>query len=185
MVDLAVHVRFEPECPYDLELIVHDDLRNHLFHANTDNHDPTVDGITHMPIGTPWYLTLHGGDGVDFGAPHLGPIQSEGSPVQLDATIDCVADTGRLELVGAVSPPPVAPSPMATIDVSVAPTAHPSATILLAATQPVPSVVPAAVGSSGGADLVMPGLALLVVIGLVCLGFAARRGRGDKSTITT
>jgi hypothetical protein len=181
MVDVAIHVRFEPACPYDQELILHDLDRNHLFHAYTDNKHPAIDAVTHMPVGTPWLLTLHGGDGVDFaGQPHLGPIQSDGSPVEIHATIDCLGNTGSLELVGA-SVPTAPPSPTAEASATGESTslrsAQPTAPASSSPEQTAAPVSSMADGPSG--MLLATGLALVLGIGVV--GHAVRRRAGGTS----
>ncbi|HJP88526.1 MAG TPA: hypothetical protein VJ850_05785 [Candidatus Limnocylindrales bacterium] len=108
LVDVAIHVTFQPACPYEMELFLHDDIGNHVFYARTDDHIPGLDGSTSMPIGSPWYLSLDAGDGTANSIIRLGPIEATGSPVVIDATLDCVGRTGTLALSGAASP---APSP--------------------------------------------------------------------------
>lgn len=172
MVDVNLHVRFEPLCPYEMELFLHDDLGNHLFQTWTHDLVPGIDETTSMPIGSPWFVTLDAGDGTLYPVVRLGPIISDGMPVQIDATLDCAGRTGRLALVGAATPTPIPTRrPLSSVG-ALAPTMVPTSGLSAASG---PTAVPPSTnaGSDGSVALVVA--ALIGALGGVAMLFVRRR----------
>lgn len=163
-VDVDLNVRIVRSCVGWMELTFHDDLGNSAFYANEIPDHPEMHASTSMPVGSPWFLTLDGGDGVQAPIVRLGPIQSDGSgaPVTVSATMDCATRTGTLTLTGAVTPTPNPTRPPLPSVGPVVPTLQPSAT---------PAATPAPAGDATP-------VAYVVIVAVGLLGaFMLRRRR--------
>ena len=170
MVDVALHVEIHPICRYWTELTLHDRQGNFLFYANENVEHPVIDESTRMPAASPWYLRLDGGDGGDP-LVELGPIQPDGSgsPLAINATIDCSKPAGTMTLTGAAMASPIPTRrPLSSVG-PLAPTIAPTAT--------APTVHPRPLD-----EIPHPEWAV-VVIGLFVIAFVVvgRRRRANRS----
>lgn len=110
-VDAGLRVDISPTCEHAAHLTLHDDAGDRVFDAEAFGRS-RVEGAARLPIGVPWRLTLQDGGGIDFDqgrqgwGVRIGNIESDGSPVEIDATFDCSIPAGSLEVAGGVAPAP-------------------------------------------------------------------------------
>lgn len=105
-VDAALRVGITPTCDHAARLTLHDDAGDRVFDAEAFD-TPLIAGDARLPIGVTWHLTLQDGGGIDFDqgrqgwGVRIGDIESDGSPIEINATFDCAIPAGSLELVRA------------------------------------------------------------------------------------
>jgi hypothetical protein len=96
-------------------LTLHDEGGDRIFDAPLDGVNE-IDERIPIPIGIPWWLTLHDGGGIDFdqgrqgSGVRIGPIGTPGAPITVNATFDCTVPRGVVRVGDAIVAPTEAPA---------------------------------------------------------------------------
>ena len=100
-------------------MTLHDERGDRVFDRPLE-HVTSIEEQLQLPIGVPWWFTLHDGGGIDFdqgrqgtGA-RVGPIGTTEQPITVDAAFDCSVPHGVVRVDGAVVGPTQAPATPAT-----------------------------------------------------------------------
>ncbi|HET9755641.1 MAG TPA: hypothetical protein VFP66_04000, partial [Candidatus Limnocylindrales bacterium] len=130
-------VRMDPPCEGSPALTLHSESGDRIFDAKLHRVAEIEQNVA-VPVAVPWWLTLHDGGGIDslrfgFGV-RIGPVNTTGGPIAIDAEFDCSVPSGIVRVNGAIAgatDPPLTPS-MTPRPVGVAspPEMAPSATAL-------------------------------------------------------
>jgi hypothetical protein len=93
-VDLAA------SCARAAHLTLHDTAGNRVFDTPLRD-ERRIEGTFRIPVSGTWRLTLHDGSGIDFArirgwGIRIGPIESDGGPIDVRALVDCDAGAGWL-----------------------------------------------------------------------------------------
>jgi hypothetical protein len=171
-----LRISIAPACNGSYVLTLHDERGDRVFDRSLD-HITSLEEKIQLPLGVPWWFTLHDGGGIDFdqgrqgGGTRIGPIGTTEQPIAVDAAFDCSALRGVVRVDGAVVGPTEAP---ATPPVTAAPAA-PEAP----ARSPGTATAPQGQGAGGSSG--QPAVAVLaLLIGLVLLVTFGRRS-DDRS----
>jgi hypothetical protein len=102
-----LRVSINPPCKGPYILTLHDEVGDRIL-------DVPLDGLRNIekplpiPVGVPWWLTLHDGGGIDFdqgrrgSGVRIGPIGTTEPPIAVDAAFDCSVPRGVVRVDGAI-----------------------------------------------------------------------------------
>ena len=114
-----LRITIAPACNGSFVLTLHDERGDRVFDRPLE-HVTSIEEQLQLPIGVPWWFTLHDGGGIDFdqgrqgtGA-RVGPIGTTEQPITVDAAFDCSVPHGVVRVDGAVVGPTQAPATPAT-----------------------------------------------------------------------
>ncbi len=171
-----LRISIAPACNGSYVLTLHDERGDRVFDRPLDQ-ITSIDEEIQLPLGVPWWFTLHDGGGIDFdqgrqgSGVRVGPIGTTEQPIAVDAAFDCSGPHGVVRVDGAVVGPTQAPATPPTTAAPAAPAAP-----ALSPAAAMPAQERGADRSSG--QPVVAVLALLV--GLVLLVTLGRRS-DDRS----
>jgi hypothetical protein len=136
---------------------------------------PLIDERVGLPLGVPWWLTLHDGGGIAFDqgrqgtGVRIGPIGPTEAPIAIDAAFDCSVPRGVLRVDGAIVGPTGAPASPGTANGPVAATFPGDS----------PAVTPPP-DAPARPTWTNPAILLVVGFAAVALLLGASRKRGDR-----
>lgn len=100
-----LRVDIAPNCVHAGHLMLHDAGGDHVYDLNVYKKN-RIEAEFSVPPGIPWHLTVHDGGGIDFDQGRegfgirAGPIETDGSPIAVEAAFDCASMSGKVTVVG-------------------------------------------------------------------------------------
>lgn len=174
-----LQVDFTKACDHAVHLTLHDDAGDHIFDVDAYGKE-RIEADVEVPVGIAWRLTVHDGGGIDFDQGRhgwgirMGRIETDGSPITINATFACAGGTGTIDVVGGV-PDPSSPSPPPEAPNAAGSGAAKSATPAAVAA-PTAGVAPVVAATGGELPWPIIGMIVALAVGGLILGLGARRG---------
>jgi hypothetical protein len=105
-VPAVLHVAVNPACDASQVLTVHDTTGDRIATLPLLGR-PAIEQPVALPVGVPWWLTLHDGGGIDFDqgrhgwGVRVGPIPATAVPLTIQAKFDCSLPRGTFQVTSA------------------------------------------------------------------------------------